>query len=293
MSTKKTEFLDKFDDLIVSYGSGTLTLKDLGDYGSYCLTKLKDIPFVPQGTAMLNGIVKNYSSYQMLRARCRPIRTDIYINDPGVFLNTWKGFIDGMDPSRKKVDFDRIDHAVYTLTQSFSALIDLFKPGSRKTPGTFLEIIIGMILTEVSGLKMEKQIPVPGESYKIPTDIVLIQPVGSVKPNLVVPIKITTRERIVQPFVHQRILDAVYGEKKYESILVMVSELQRDDEGAHGLNEICVPNQISLYQKYLGRLSGMYYLDVPNAYATSDFSRLIPVRTVGDLLRQDLAVLIG
>lgn len=70
---------------------------------------------------------------------------------------------------------------------------------------------------------------------------------------LVIPVKITTRERIVQPFAHQRILDSVFGPGSYQSLLICVSEMQRDKE--NNVNEICVPGTIQLFQRHLASLT--------------------------------------
>jgi hypothetical protein len=293
MTNPSVAFLKDFAELKIKYESGVPSLDQFGEFGVSCLKLLRGITLIHQGSTKLQGVIKDYLAYEIDGVRSRPIRSDLYISDPGNFEKEWTRFTKMTDDSDLDTACKLANSVIYTLIQSFSSLIDIYKPGSRKTPGTLFEMIVGVILVNVSGLKMSKQIPVPGERYMVPTDIVLLQPPGVLKPNLVIPTKITTRERIVQPFAHQRILDEVFGPEKYKSILVMVSELQRDDEGQKGLNEICVPNQIGMYQKYLGHLSGMYYLDVPNAYAISEFSKTIPVRTFGELLYKDLTDLLG
>lgn len=286
-------FLKSFSKLKTQYDSGLPSMNQFGEFGISCLKLLAGVTLIHQGSTALLGFKKEYIAYEINGLRSRPIRSDLYIPDPVVFKKEWTAFTSNDDNSDLDASCKRANAVIYTLIQSFSSLIDIYKPGSRKTPGTLFEMIVGVILVNFSGLKMAKQIPVPGEKFMVPTDIVLLQPPNISKPNLVIPTKITTRERIVQPFAHQRILDEVFGPNKYKSILVMVSELQRDDEGQKGLNEICVPNQIGMYQKYLGHLSGMYYLDVPHSYAVSDFSKTIPVRTFGELVFKDLPVLLS
>ena len=127
----------------------------------------------------------------------------------------------------------------------------------------------------------------PDTDYKVPTDIVLYGEEG--KPSLVIPTKITTRERIVQAWAHQRILADVYGDR-YRSILVCVSELQRDEN--RGVNEICVPGQVKGFQKHLAQMSAMYYLDPPAPYMTEDFLKIIPVKPLSALLQGDLKTLL-
>ena len=105
-----------------------------------------------------------------------------------------------------------------------------------------------------------------------------------------IPAKITTRERIVQPFAHQRILDSVFGAHHYNSILTCVSETQR--HGPNGVKEICVPGTIRLFQKHLAVMAGIYYLDPPSRYLAKDVTSVIKVATVGELIHSDLAKLI-
>lgn len=107
---------------------------------------------------------------------------------------------------------------------------------------------------------------------------------------LVVPAKITTRERIVQPFAHQRILDSAFGVGHYRSALACVSEMQRDEEV--GANEICVPGTIRLYQEYLAPLSGIYYLDPPVRYLQSDVTSIIEVSSLGHFFSERIAALV-
>jgi hypothetical protein len=147
--------------------------------------------------------------------------------------------------------------------------------------------MIGALLGAVTGLPRSKQITLPDSRYKVPTDIVLQGQHG--KPSLVIPTKITTRERVVQPWAHQRILDDGFGRGKYKSILIVVSELQRA-EGA--VNEICLPGQIELYQKYLAQVYGMYYLDPPAAYMRPEFVALLPTRRLSVLLASELSALL-
>ncbi len=216
----------------------------------------------------------------------RPVRMDLFIFSAKSFLKSWNHLLSAMDSKRGVIDYPDVDPVLYTAAQAFACVYDLYQPASRKTPGTFFEMLIGALLSLTTGLKRRKQIAIPKYGYKVPTDIVLTSSNGT---SLVIPTKITTRDRIVQAWAHQRILDDVY-KGKYKSILVSVSELQRD--GKRGVNEICLPNQIGLFQAHLSKLSGMYYADPPLAYVTANFEDL-PVRTLGQLFQKDLTNLLS
>jgi hypothetical protein len=105
---------------------------------------------------------------------------------------------------------------------------------------------------------------------------------------VVIPAKITTRERIVQPFAHQKILDGVFGVGRYISLLICVSETQRSDKDGR-VNEICVPGTITLFQKHLAQLNGIYYLDPPQRYLALNAKNIVSVQSLGFLFAEGLA----
>ena len=177
---------------------------------------------------------------------------------------------------------------MYTSIISFSACFDIWKPKSRKVPGTHFEILVGSLLTQlIPKFSRSKFISLPKQTEKVTTDIVFDN--GEI--GLIFPAKITTRERIVQPYAHQRILDSIFGESRYKTCLLCVSETQRDDRKAL-VNDICVPGTIKLYQDHLSKLSGLYYLDPPKRYTDSDITDRINVGDYGQLFRTDLNKLI-
>lgn len=133
-----------------------------------------------------------------------------------------------------------------------------------------------------------KHVRIPNGNETISTDIVF-EAVNRVK--LVIPAKITTRERIVQPYAHQRILDSVFGAGMYKSILLCVSETQREKE--ERVNDICVPGTIALYQKHLAALTAIYYLDPPARYLDSSVCDLVPVRRLSELFCSDLPIILS
>ncbi len=235
------------------------------------------------------GRRKKYFVFKRKGAVSRPVLEGLFTCEPATFAREWNALKAALKPGVLALDLPQLDSTVYTLAQSFACIIDLYKPRSRKTPGTFFEDLTGTILTVLSGATREYQISVPNEEFKVPTDIVLIR--AGAKSRVVIPTKITTRERIVQPFAHQRILDDLFGAGFYKTLIVCVSELQRDKQA--GVNEICVPDQVGLYQKHLGKVSGMYYLDPPIRYCSTKFTCLIPVKPFSSLVNGDLAKAFG
>lgn len=252
----------------------------------HSLTLLKEINPEPLGTC--DG--KEYHFFRAGTNASRPVRLPLLIREPERFRQAWKAFRTSAQPEERRYDLpcDEIDIILYSASMAFAVCYDLWKPASRKTPGTFFEVVLGTVMQSVlPSLERTAHVKLADQTENVSTDIVFLEP--GHRAGLVVPAKITTRERIVQPFAHQRILDSVFGEQRFRSILVSVSEMQRQRQT--GANAICVPGTIRLFQLHLARLSGLYYLDPPARYLKRDVADHIPVSTVGRLLAKDLPAL--
>lgn len=238
-------------------------------------------------SANYRHLTKSYIVYTG-RFTSRPVNEYYFISNPDHFSNAFNRVVNSakQEDNFYDIDSETINRVVYTIVMSFACCYDMFKPLSRKTPGTQFEVIIGTLLSYIlPTFEMSKQISIPGADEKITTDIVFDDPARGI--GLAIPVKITTRERIVQPFAHQRIMDNVFGEGRYRSIFIGMSETKRDNSLTK-VDEICVPGTIKLFNEHLASLTGMYYLDPPARYLNDDIQALLPVRTVGELLHHDL-----
>lgn len=232
---------------------------------------------------------KNYFIFYSEVQKSRPVLRDLYYSDFNEYNKELSALVNNIDPKNKTINIDEhvINKVIYTSLIAFSCSYDLYKNSSRKTPGTFFEIIIGHIMTLLlPGYTRDKQISIPNAEEKITTDIVF----DNGKRGIAIPVKITTRERIVQPFAHQRIIEGVFGEKRYKSVFVGASETKRGDK-AKKVDDICVPGTIKLFSNYLAPLAGLYYLDPPARYLKKDVQDVIKVSTIGRLLKKDLHTL--
>lgn len=233
---------------------------------------------------------KRYSIYRAGKSLSRPFLSELFIADPDEFESEWVQLLAACRPQTHRIELPSkdVNRIVYTAATSFCLCFDLWKPKSRKSPGTQFEILLGSLLSRLLPTHVRsKHVSLPQEAESVATDIVMADPVENRA--LVFPAKITTRERIVQPFAHQRILDSVFGEGRYRSVIVCVSEMQRD--GERGANEVCVPGTIRLFQKHLAAVAGIYYLDPPHRYLQPDLTSVVRVGSVGELLTTDLAAL--
>jgi hypothetical protein len=284
------------------------SLRDAGNIAYACLQLLTD-ECDRHGIEWRGRGGKNYHVYSPGGVRTqfsRPVRSDLFVSDPAAFAAEWAALTNTASskpgmlvmPTRE-ADIDRL---VYSAVIGFAAALEAGGSSDRGGPGTFFEIVVGALLAllldrnEASAIR----VPVPGEGSErlsIRTDISF--PVASAgDTTLVVPTKISTRERISQAYVHQAILEKADPEHVYRSVLCVGSETNmlgpqpRSVDTAYATDTL-VPKTIVMYQRYIAPLSGLYYLDPPHDYVTSPRAGFPPTRQFSTLLSGDLVALIG
>ena len=90
----------------------------------------------------------------MLRAEpnvSRPVHLPLLIRDRKLFREAWNEFRESARPRERRYDFlpEEANSVLYSASMAFAICYDLWKPGSRKTPGTFFEIVLGSVLQAV------------------------------------------------------------------------------------------------------------------------------------------------
>lgn len=174
----------------------------------------------------------------------------------------------------------------YTIASSFCAIIDLEKIGDQKTPGTFFEYFIGHIFARLLNCNPRKRVEVLNIEYRtsLPTD--LIFDLGESKPKFHVPVKTSTRERVIQVWAHQRVLDGVYGMGRFSGVLFCLAEVKLDRRSREVV-EICLPDQWRLYQMFIAQMTRVYYLDPPKKYLelAQQYPK-IEVREIGQFFKE-------
>ena len=168
--------------------------------------------------------------------------------------------------------------AAYTIAYSVFAAHDVYSVG-RKASATFFEILIGHIIGRALGVSPRRKVRVPESGAELPTDYVFDPGPGSRKIHL--PIKTSTRERAVQAWVHQLVLERIFGTGQYRGILVVAAETKQDSHTGEVI-EICVPKQLQMFQSRVAEISRIYYLDPPQPYLAlaNEFPR-VEVRSFG------------
>lgn len=156
-----------------------------------------------------------------------------------------------------------LDKCLYTVAMSYPVANDLEKDGDKKSPGTFFEILMGHIFAARYAVNPIRQILIPtlDEKVLIPTDFIF--ELGNNR-RIHLPIKLSTRERVVQVWAHQRMLDGMHGVGRFKGILVCLTETNKQKNKS--VVEVCLPNQWTAYQMFIAQLDRVYYLDVPVKY---------------------------
>lgn len=295
----------------VRRGLASTSLDAAGKLGSKAIASLVR-EFPRRAIRFTGGGGKEYSVFTVRGSEVRfsrPVRNALFISDVDEFDTRWAEFCDAVQASagRGAMAFDpvAIDRLVYSAVIAFACTADLYGQGGRGAPGTFLEMVVGPLVALLSGRAETSSISIPvpetGEVERVPTDLSFVELSEPIV--LVVPTKISTRERISQAYVHQRILDAARpGDKAHRSILVVANENNvMAPKGvppagrtvdACTVQDTLVPSTIVLYQKYVAQLSGLYYLDPPSRYIAGDIRGFPTVRSFGQLLTGDLAALL-
>ena len=179
-----------------------------------------------------------------------------------------------------------ITKIVYSISMIFFCVIDIEKNGDQKTPATFFEYLIGHLFAKRFKVNPRNQLEVLNLDMKakLPTDYIF--DLGDRKPKFHVPIKTSTRERVVQVWAHQKVLDGIYGMGRFLGILVCLAETKLDLKKQEVI-EICLPDQWRIYQMFIAQLKRIYYLDVPKRYEELNliFPK-IPVKQFGDFFHE-------
>jgi hypothetical protein len=188
----------------------------------------------------------------------RPVNEAIYVDDDAEFDGLLESFRNGFQDTPA----NDIVKSVYTIAYSVFAANDVYEVG-RKTSATFFEILIGHIVARVLGVEPRKKVKIPETGADLTTDYVF--DLGRRRRKIHLPIKTSTRERGVQAWVHQLVLDRIFGDGIYKGVLVVAAETKRASKTGV-IIEICVPQQFQMFQSRVARLSRIYYLDPPDKY---------------------------
>lgn len=162
------------------------------------------------------------------------------------------------------MDVMELAKVTYTVAAAYCVAIDLFDRGNKKGPASYFEYYIGHLYAVEIGTNPRTAVTfeVSGKQVRMTMDLLFVPRDGN---KVHVPVKISTRERVVQAWAHQRILDTAYGRGQFKGLLTVFSETKLDLQKREVI-EICVPDQWLAYQTHLAIMDRIYYFDVPKRY---------------------------
>ena len=222
---------------------------------------------------------KSYFSFSRSDVVARPANRDLFEPEAGDVEECWRTW---RDERRTAIGFDRL---AYTVALAPCLALELLNRNNKKGPATYFECLVGHIFARTLGLEPTRQATLSVFGLSVPMTMDFLFETAEGAANVHLPIKMSTRERIVQAWAHQRILDTAFGDGSYRGMMVLFSETKLDSRTLNVV-EICVPNQWLTYQALLARMDCIYYFDMPNRYRelAIEHPNAIQIRPINDLL---------
>lgn len=231
-------------------------------------------------TSLVAG--KSYFSYEKKGGNAvisRPANRAYFVKKPSDLETLWNKWVG--DDDMDKGDFARFS---YTVALAPCLAMELFDRNNKKGPATYFECFIGHLFAQQFAINPVKKatLPLPSANKTVRLTMDFIFQMKDPKPNVHLAVKMSTRERIVQAWAHQRLLDAAYGDGAYLGVMALFTETKLDLRKREVV-EICVPDQWLAYQGLLATMDRIYYFDVPTRYKelAEKYPSLISVEQFG------------
>lgn len=261
----RDRFISLYKHLVdVQKGAGKVELKSddlskaLADLTAFSLNYLEELTKTDLESKVPN---KEYFMFENIETErnSRPVNKGLFISEFDT-KNCEKIF---------RLDFEGLDEnelnrSLYTLAISYCAACDTLKKDDKKTPGTFFENFIGHLVARALDVNPAKHVTIPtlDEEIQLPTDFVF--DLGEGNNRLHLPVKTSTRERVIQVWAHQRVLDGMHGVARFKGVLAALAETNKQKDKS--VVEVCLPQQWITYQMYIAQMYRVYYLDIPEKY---------------------------
>lgn len=237
-----------------------------------CKTEIARMHVLPI-TSGSTAVGKNYMVFSLtgniVDKHSRPVNSDLY-NAGNQLDATGKTKVDiffenllrNQIPLQSAQD---ITEALYVISMNYCCCADLVD-GVKSNGGDYFEKFIGHLYArhlnrEPSTLMTACELD--DETIQIPTDYIFN--LGPNLPKFHVPVKTSTRERCVEVWAQQRILDGAYGVGRFICLLTCLAETNYVSRN-HSVDIVCVPNQWINYQLFISQVKRAYCLDMPARY---------------------------
>jgi len=260
---KRDTILTLYDNLKHQTRSGLYTDENSQILGELYNESLRFLEKMEKETLISKVENKKYFAFTDGKKISRAINLSLYEPD----FAKWIELKTGMENNTlSSLSSEKVQKILYSMAISFCACVDLLKRGDQKTPGTFFEYFIAYFFSWRVGAEPQKYIQIPDvdeKETKLPTDFIFN--LGKDDKKFHMPVKISTRERSIMLWAHQKLIDGVYGSDRFLGTPVIMAET-KTSQSKKEVIEICLPEQWKLYQRFISQLKRIYYLDLPHPY---------------------------
>ena len=220
---------------------------------------------------------KRYFSFSRNGVVARPANSALFECNAEAIGERWRCWQD--EPPQ---GFERL---AYTVALAPCLALELLNRNNKKGPATYFECVVGHIFARALNLEPTRSttLSILGTEAKMTMDFLF--ETGEGADNIHLPIKMSTRERIVQAWAHQRILNMAFRSENYRGVMVLFSETKLNSQTLDVV-EICVPNQWLIYQTLLAKMDCIYYFDMPVRYRelTATHPDAIEIKPMRDVI---------
>jgi len=229
---------------------------------------------------------KEYFSFTNGSVIARPANKALFVRSVTAIRTLWKDWLGD------RISAEGFSMLSYTAALAPCLAMEIFDRQNKKGPATYFECYIGHLFARTLGVNPTKAVRLPIQNRDVLMTMDFLIDVGGKHRKIHLPVKMSTRERVVQAWAHQRLLDAAYGEEIYRGIMVLFSETKLDSRSLEVV-EICVPDQWLAYQTYLAHMDRIYYFDMPERYRnlTSIYPSVISIKPFGEFFKEKESVL--
>lgn len=229
---------------------------------------------------------KGYFSFKKANVVARPANKALFIAEASLIEELWDKWI------AQTINPKEFAKLTYSVALAPCLAMEIFDRQNKKGPATFFECYIGHLFAKYIGANPTKRARLPISSRDVLMTMDFLFDMGEKRRKVHVPVKMSTRERVVQAWAHQRLLNAAFGSNAYRGIMVLFSETKLDSR-SHEVVEICVPDQWLAYQGYLAHMDRIYYFDIPVRYEelTEQYPDVIAIRSFGEFFSERELVL--
>lgn len=221
---------------------------------------------------------KHYAAFRFgTGPTSRVVNTALY--DADLCLDTLSGVLTTGLQGRSSGE---IIKALYTAAMSFCCANDIESANkARGRSGKYFEYLVGNIMATALGVRGIARIEALNPELARGLNPDHLFDLGDGNALIHLAVKTSTRERIVQPWAHQRILDGAYGMDRIKGVMVFLTETNRLRTGIH---ETCTPERLRQYQMFVARIHAIYYFDPPQPYLQlANEYPFVPVKPISAL----------